>query len=240
MTYHTELLAHLSPGRVVDVSSASRPNMARSSPASSARGRAPRPRFQKRSKQQADDISDVYQEMLEEAEARDPAQFSDKPIKRRRVGDTRATPAAETTAKSSSPQVQTIYDSDESEEESDVEWEDVDISQPAQEPPRDATNSFWGDETLQITLDQQSDPGKKRAPRRKPITAAEKRLRLDVHKVHVLCLLAHVDLRNRWCNDQQVQVRVDFSATFIDVSNRQLGFPEKNDSQTNTCAFTSQ
>lgn len=43
------------------------------------------------------------------------------------------------------------------------------------------------------------------ADRRKPLTRAEKEARVDVHKVHVVCLVAHAALRNAWCNDAQTQ-----------------------------------
>ncbi|KAJ5671868.1 hypothetical protein N7507_000995 [Penicillium longicatenatum] len=155
--------------------------------------------------------------MLDEAEARDPEQFHlDRPTKRRRVGDTKAipinTPALKQTGsvdyatpdKKDTQQVQTIYDSS-TEDESDIEWEDVDIQQPVQESPSTSAVSQGGDETLQIIFDKEPKPQKQTAPRRKPVTAAEKKLRLEIHKTHLLCLLAHVSLRNRWCNDHETQ-----------------------------------
>ncbi|KAK3945638.1 Rad4-domain-containing protein, partial [Diplogelasinospora grovesii] len=51
-------------------------------------------------------------------------------------------------------------------------------------------------------------PSSKRAAavdRRKPATREEKDRRVLIHKMHLLCLLAHVELRNRWCNDPRVQ-----------------------------------
>lgn len=193
--------------------------MARQSAARTARGRAARGRRPNLETPREDQIPEVYQEMLEEAEARDPGQFhSDRPIKRRRLGDagssqTRAIPVDSPPLEQSNvappseaddiQNVQTIYDSTTS-DESDVEWEDVDVAQPALFGTADASEG--GDETLQITLDRGSEARKKAPPRRKPVTAAEKRLRLDAHKAHLLCLLAHVKLRNRWCNDDTVQV----------------------------------
>ena len=43
------------------------------------------------------------------------------------------------------------------------------------------------------------------ADRRKPISKTEKDRRVEIHKTHLLCLLAHVSRRNRWCNDPVVQ-----------------------------------
>lgn len=157
--------------------------------------------------------------MLDEAEARDPEQFNmDRPTKRRRVGDTKAIPVNTppliqpsnadyaTPDQKDTKQVQTVYDST-TEDESGVEWEDVDIPQPAQEPPSASAVLQGGDETLQIIFNKEPEPQKKTAPRRKPVTATEKKLRLEIHKTHLLCLLAHVNLRNRWCNDHETQVR---------------------------------
>lgn len=65
--------------------------MARQSAAHPARGRAARGRRSKLETACEDQVPDVYQEMLEEAEARDPGQFHlDRPIKRRRVGDSKS------------------------------------------------------------------------------------------------------------------------------------------------------
>lgn len=197
-------------------------SMARPSPTRPTRGRTPRTRSQvTRQAPLEDQIPDVYQEMLEEAEARDPSQFSDRPVKRRRVGATKAIPVLSTTVETTnkaimpdedgSLQVQTMYNSateDESEDESDIEWEDVDLHQSGREPeqPHGVTFAEGRDETLQIDFDQGPGPRKSTTRRRKPVTTAEKKVRLDVHKVHLLCQLAHVQLRNRWCNDEEVQV----------------------------------
>lgn len=168
-----------------------------------------------------DQVPEVYQELLEEAEARDPDEFhSDRPIKRRRVGDTKAIPVAlpgpeqsgmtEAIGTAEAQQIQTVYDStteDESDFE-DVEWEDVDVQQPVPETSSASVARQSNDETLQITLDYEPEKRKKTVRRRKPVTAAEKKLRLEVHKAHLLCLLGHAYSRNRWCNDDELQVRI--------------------------------
>ncbi|KAL1954317.1 hypothetical protein VTO42DRAFT_1391 [Malbranchea cinnamomea] len=112
--------------------------------------------------------------------------------------------------------VQTVYDVDASEddEESGMEWEDVDFDtekQGAGAPTltsglRNEQQSAETDEPLQITLEKHDEKGKRKiVRRRKPVTGAEKKRRLDVHKMHILCLLSHVRMRNRWCNDEEVQ-----------------------------------
>ncbi|KAF7716003.1 Uncharacterized protein PECH_001916 [Penicillium ucsense] len=171
----------------------------------------------------SDELAEVYQEMLAEAEARDPEQFhSDRPIKRRKVGGSNGVPTKAIPIDSSKsaepatssaldhgsplrhPHSQVIYDSTSS-EESDIEWEDVDVEQPAPTARVKTNVNENRDETLQITLDEQPETSKKRVMRRKPLSKAEKELRLDTHKAHLLCLLAHVQIRNKWCNDNALQ-----------------------------------
>ncbi|KAF3761859.1 hypothetical protein M406DRAFT_12798, partial [Cryphonectria parasitica EP155] len=41
--------------------------------------------------------------------------------------------------------------------------------------------------------------------RKQPLTKEEKERRVHIHQMHVLCLLAHVEKRNHWCNDPFVQ-----------------------------------
>lgn len=188
--------------------------MARQSKARSTRDRASRGRQPKNEGTSNDQVPNIYQEMLDEAEARDPAQFhADRPIKRRRVGDIKAIPldspllkdADVMTSRGGVKQVQTVYESASS-DESDVEWEDVDLPQPTPGPSSAALAVQGDDEPLEITLGQEPQSRKKAIQRRKPVTAAEKNVRLDVHKTHLLCLLSHVSIRNRWCSDDEVQV----------------------------------
>lgn len=188
--------------------------MRRANPVHRKRGGTPRGR-QSRREERDYEIPEVYQEMLAEAEARDPQGSEiNRPVKRRKVGE-RATVSSlpESRDQEAYPpessedvggQMQTAYDSTASDDESDMEWEDVDIQQAP--PNLDQAASFSKDEPLQITLDQQKDNAKRIIPRRKPITGAERKLRLDVHKSHLLCLLGHVKTRNLWCNDEEVQV----------------------------------
>lgn len=226
--------------------------MVRQSQARPARGRASRGRQPKRGASRKEPVPDVYQQMLEEAEARDPEQFhSDRAIKRRRVGDSKAIPVdspepaqisrvADTGngEEEQTQNVQTVYDLSET-DESDVEWEDVDIQQPTPEASSDAALPQASNETLQITLEQEPEKRKKTVHRRKPVTGAEKKIRLDVHKVHLLCLLAHVNLRNRWCNDVSVQVRIISVETLHSAPNAPLELPETNAAQEDRCSFES-
>lgn len=99
---------------------------------------------------------------------------------------------------------QTIIDSDES-DGSDEEWEDAldngqdnDGGEGSREVPPvgDISITFGG---------QSSNTETRRKVRRRAITSVDKNRRLDIHKMHVLCLLYHAHRRNSWCNDRRVQ-----------------------------------
>jgi xeroderma pigmentosum group C-complementing protein len=98
-------------------------------------------------------------------------------------------------------QVQTAYRDSDGEEsgESDLEWEGIDFdAKPGggEEPSGD----------LELILTVQPTPQRRAAaPRRKAVTNAERTLRLEIHRMHVLCLLSHLDRRNTWCNDPDVR-----------------------------------
>ncbi|PWY69762.1 Rad4-domain-containing protein [Aspergillus heteromorphus CBS 117.55] len=158
----------------------------------------------------AEEIPAVYQEMLAEVQSREPpGSENERPLKKRRAATRKPThdpqPISEEVASaaeessSEARHVQTVYDSlTSSSEESDMEWEEVDIQQPSY-------NDQTDNSTIQVTLDGHLDPKRNVVPRRRAITAAERRMRLDIHKVHLLCLLRHVQIRNLWCNDEELQ-----------------------------------
>ena len=174
-------------------------------------------------------IPEVYQQMLAEAL---PTQsgIPERPLKRRRIGRRNAPQFPEKPAGSThqddedeeeeaefedvlgaqhdseasgletpAKAQQTAYRvSDEESDESDHEWEAVDFDTLPQE------NEPSGD--LELTLKPRTSPSRQKpTPRRRVISKAEKVLRLETHKMHVLCLLAHLDRRNDWCNDEDVQ-----------------------------------
>jgi xeroderma pigmentosum group C-complementing protein len=165
-----------------------------------------------------DEIPEVYHEMLAEADARAATQepILGQPLKRRRVGE-RVTIIQDNGPKSPedgttgligtlSKPIQMAIDSDVS-DDSDMEWEEVDIEPRQFAEPRPSSHEEK-DEVLQINFDQETTaPRKHVIARRKPLSVAEKKFRLDIHKFHLLCLLGHVQIRNHWCNDDEVQVR---------------------------------
>ncbi|KAJ5225846.1 hypothetical protein N7468_007071 [Penicillium chermesinum] len=190
--------------------------MVRRTAARAPRGRGTQGTGSKRQVSSDDEVPEVYRDMLRDAEARDPEQFSStQPVKKRRFADTRAIPVGSETAiqtnLTSVPnldpvrEVQTLSESPTEDEESGIEWEDVPIVQPAQGPLSLANESYDKNEPLVITFDQDAGAKKQSGPKWRPLTTTEKELRLNVHKTHLLCLLAHVNMRNRWCNDPQLQ-----------------------------------
>lgn len=167
-----------------------------------------------RNRAHEDDVPDVYQSMLQEADD----QSSDdhfRPLKKRRVAATESTRSkapASTPPSATKPEprhvekpasnLQTVEDSSES-DNSDIEFEDVDLGHTDQAFSDDAENSI---EDLSISI--QAESSTKRSggqPRRKPATYAEKAHRLMVHKLHILCLLGHSMYVNGWCSNAAVQ-----------------------------------
>ncbi|EDU41002.1 RAD4 DNA repair protein RAD4 [Pyrenophora tritici-repentis] len=100
---------------------------------------------------------------------------------------------------------QTIVDSDES-DDSDMEWEDAlaDDDEDDADEGREGTRQV-GDISITLGGNKAMDTGTKRKVRRRAITSVDKKRRLDIHKMHILCLLYHVHRRNTWCNDRRVQ-----------------------------------
>ena len=168
-----------------------------------------------------DGVPTIYQEMLEEAavSSRPPLKQEGRATKRRRVEEPPPgleKPELETTSLDTLEDViepvlnpalpirpqQTIYDDLASSDESDPGFEDVDLEPALELVDDDAENT----KPLQLDLSRPSGQAET-APvqRRRPATSAEKKLRLDVHKWHVLCLILHGHYRNRWCDNEEVQ-----------------------------------
>lgn len=167
-----------------------------------------------------DNVPDVYKDMLAGALS-SPTQSSGegRPIKKRRVGGRIVAQRQPNSANEQSdiddlfeepthaPQ-NIIQTESEDSADSDVNWEEVELKH---ESDARASTEPEGDvnENLQLVLggEEQGAPRSKLI-KRKPITAEEKKLRLEIHKMHVCSLLAHVYLRNHWCNDEAIHVRL--------------------------------
>ncbi|KAF8457685.1 hypothetical protein BGX38DRAFT_1139181 [Terfezia claveryi] len=161
-------------------------------------------------------LPDVYHEMLRESGVA--ASVAGK--KRRKVEngddefiDTAWPTALEPAVASSSKPVQVqrekpgekpelVEEADEELDDSDddgneVDWEDVDLTTVLE--PKLAESGV-----LEVTL---NGPGELKRPtfERRKITVVDQKVRLEVHKLHLLCFMFHVSRRNKWCNNKQVQ-----------------------------------
>jgi xeroderma pigmentosum group C-complementing protein len=98
---------------------------------------------------------------------------------------------------------QTIIDSDES--ESDMEWEDAlaEGNDTSDDEGKDVQTEI-GDVAITFGENAAGEGPMKKRVRRRAITSVDKKRRLDIHKMHILCLLYHVHRRNAWCNDRRV------------------------------------
>ncbi|MCJ1477829.1 hypothetical protein MMC13_006502 [Lambiella insularis] len=98
-------------------------------------------------------------------------------------------------------QQQTAYDDSGDSDGSDLAWEEIDL----QDRLKDEESTPEPQELNLVLGAPDNSSTKISLQRRKPLTSEERKLRLDVHKMHLLSLLAHVYLRNYWCNDAEVQ-----------------------------------
>lgn len=169
-------------------------------------------------------VPDVYQDLLAEALQTSDNTIPERPPKRRktrRVEDSISTGASAEQLDSIQahdeleddvsvdfedvlPQneAQTVYqDSSEESDYSDVAWEDLNVATDFIRHVDDEDGT--GD--LQLTLDSTAARQRQSLPARRKINNVDRALRLEIHKMHILCLLFHVSRRNHWCNDQEVQ-----------------------------------
>lgn len=110
-----------------------------------------------------------------------------------------ATPASTRKTSAQAQESESEYDDDdddEFEDDDDIEWETVDLST-LDKPKPPPTPS----EPLILTLTY-SKP--KSSVKRGP-TPAERKIRLEIHKLHLLCLISHLHLRSTFCNDLKSQ-----------------------------------
>lgn len=106
-----------------------------------------------------------------------------------------------------SPTQQTAYKESESSAESDLDWEEVHLKEG---PVKDYSSTQLDNQTGELNLvlnEDSSGPQGQGRIRRVPVTAAERQLRLETHKMHLIGLLVHIHLRNHWCNGEEVHVR---------------------------------
>jgi xeroderma pigmentosum group C-complementing protein len=163
-----------------------------------------------------DPVPEVFRDMLEIETVTDPT--TRHSTKKRRVGSKAmviseeneeslpnlAIPGDDQADDDANYPVQTTFDSDDDSEDN-FEWEDVNLDIPMSEQN---LASHAVSESLSIVVSSAGNalPTPSKRKTRKPPTNAERKMRLDIHKVHFLCLLYHCLIRNHWCNDAQLQV----------------------------------
>lgn len=199
----------------------------------------------RRKKGKDDGVPDVYKEMLSEASKEAAENGDGRPLKRRRKGGRSAANSSASDsrpdatgkalveepssliltseAESTRPEQTITADTDDS-EESDFEWEDAGVQQQNNlglgfiddvgdiEPEPDSGG---------ISIDLSApipQPKVSKASLRKVVTSEDRKQRLLVHKLHILCLIAHVHLRNSWCNDLETKVRCPLLLPYRAVS----------------------
>ncbi|KAL0261514.1 hypothetical protein SLS55_002944 [Diplodia seriata] len=128
-----------------------------------------------------DTVPNVFQEMLLETEA-DRAEDA-RPLKRRKVEDSANEPALHSATaidressnglEEDTPRLQTIIDESES-DDSDVDWEDVDLDQQGADAVLPPLTKAQAEETLQIEIGNDGTKNKPARARRKTATAAER------------------------------------------------------------------
>lgn len=163
----------------------------------------------------ADGVSDVFQEMLSEASASAGHDYKEeRPAKKRRLEnrdqnmrhvDSSSVNQDESEIEDQQLPQQTVIDSGESDDEDEIDWEEVGFDQvsPPAAPPKKAADDIAD---VSVNIAPNKIPRKVAALKRKPITTVEKLLRLAVHEAHLLFLIFHVHVRNTWCNLNAVQV----------------------------------
>ena len=199
--------------------------MARKQAAAPARGSQARGRLRARQKEPTPE-SDVFQDLLAESGAisQASAEENGKVVKKRRVagrlvvsgtGPPPQEPVEEEPSREKyyeellggTPSAsQTVYQDDESGDDSDnVDWEDVTLGEQGSSKAVQPSTRAKGDLSLVL---EDAEPKGVNGPvqKRRVITSTERKLRLEIHKMHLILLLHHVHLRNHWCNDIEVQV----------------------------------
>lgn len=161
------------------------------------------------------EVPEIYHQLLADAISSTPADSHQEPkVKKRRIqghlvlqNEVDAQSHSEEGIRSgksieekSDLEEQIAYNDDDS-EDSELVWEDialrdqpVDISR-MESPPKD----------LELVLGR-SDVTPGRPSRLHVLTGAERKMRMQLHKMHILCLIVHIYGRNHWCNDHRLHV----------------------------------
>ncbi|KAG9231193.1 hypothetical protein BJ875DRAFT_127697 [Amylocarpus encephaloides] len=169
-------------------------------------------------------VPDIYQEMLAEA-IPEQAEMPERPLKKRKIGSRGVHQRADGSRQSveedpsddediqfedvldlggepdgPSKRLQTAFrDSDEDSDDDEPEGQGFDFGDFPQEEENNNAN-------LELSFSTKASPSRtKSIARKRTVTKSEKAKRIELHRMHILCLLSHVNRRNEWCNDLEVQ-----------------------------------
>lgn len=133
--------------------------------------------------------------------------------------------------------LQTVVDYSEESEESGSDWEEIvlghgneseyDESQKGTDAVIGRDSELSHDEVREEELkdisivigDRKPSAQAKNTVKRRVVTATDRKLRLNIHKMHLLCLLYHCYVRNSWCNDRVSQASL-LASTILHFSNK--------------------
>ncbi|KAG4301062.1 hypothetical protein PCK1_002761 [Pneumocystis canis] len=87
---------------------------------------------------------------------------------------------------------------------SEQEWEDLDLDFPN---ALTKENDSEKEQTFETTIEEKITI-KSTKKRRNGITKNDRKLRLEIHKLHLLCLISHASLRNRFCRDKRIHAKL--------------------------------
>lgn len=164
-------------------------------------------------------VPDIYQEMLSEAEQTHLNEEDSRPAKKRKLDDSlNHNHAIQGDSEDVIHPRQTVVDSGESDDE-DMDWEEVGFENVQSAAPSATKPNQAADLITDIVVDitPQKTPKKPVTAKRKPVTSAERLMRLAVHETHLLFLIFHLHVRNAWCNLDLVQVCSNQSQFLLDT-----------------------
>lgn len=101
-------------------------------------------------------------------------------------------------------------DTDDEEDEDETVFEDVPDMTALQNMAALQLQTPTDDEPKMMKLDLAAaraamGPQRRAVDRRKALNKEQKQHRVEMHKMHLLCLIFHVSWRNRWCNERTIQ-----------------------------------
>lgn len=155
---------------------------------------------------------------------------NDRPLKRRGVARKSTEPESsktqnkDTEASDAQPVGKKLAASpSESEDDDDVEWEEVDVEDSAGGLISMMANTEDEDEDNNVVVNLQETPSVSTRAKRTVLSREEKLQRQFMHMLDLLALLSHGAVRNRWCND--AVVKASYQRVFPSITLQELHPP---------------